>query len=321
MAETIKVWAALFPGQGSQKVGMGQALAKACPEARKVFEEADDTLGESLSGLCFEGPEEDLRLTRNTQPALLTTSVAAWRVLERRIPAPAVAAGHSLGEFSALVAAGVMTFADALRAVRVRGEAMQEAVPVGVGAMAAIIGLDAGEVARLCEESTSGDRVVVPANMNAPDQTVVAGHAEAVEAVVAAAGAAGAKRAVPLPVSAPFHCPLMEPAARTLGAFLEGLTFRDGAFPVLGNVDAAPETTGDACRTRLVRQVTSPVRWVEIQEAIAGCFGAESGLEIGTGRTLAGLARRSAPGLRVRACGEPEEVEAVCALFDDQASR
>jgi [acyl-carrier-protein] S-malonyltransferase len=304
-------WAALFPGQGSQKVGMGQDLAREHAAARRVFEEAGDVLGESLSELCFEGPEEDLRLTRNTQPALLATSVAAWRVVADELPAPAVAAGHSLGEFSALVAAGVLDFADALRAVRVRGEAMQDAVPVGVGAMAAVIGLDGERVADLCDQASTAERVVVPANINAPDQLVVAGHKEAVEQVVESARRAGAKRAVPLPVSAPFHCQLMESAAERLNDFLSGITFHAGRFPVVGNVDAQPAEEAERCRERLVEQVTAPVRWVETQQMIADGLGVGQGVEFGAGRTLAGLARRTVRSLRVVGLGEPEDVGAV----------
>jgi [acyl-carrier-protein] S-malonyltransferase len=316
MTDAREGWVALFPGQGSQKVGMGKALAEAHAAAREVFTEADEVLGEGLSTLCFEGPEEELRLTRNTQPALLAASIAAWRVLDGRLPAPSGAAGHSLGEFSALVAAGVMEFSDALRAVRVRGEAMQDAVPVGVGAMAAVIGLDGDQVARLCHEAASGDRVVVPANLNAPDQVVVAGHREEVDRVVDAAKAAGAKRAVPLPVSAPFHCALMAPAAERLRDFLEAIPFADGRFPVVGNVDAQPVTDGELCRRRLVEQVTAPVRWLETQERIAGALEAGVGVEFGPGRTLAGLARRTVPSLPVMAMGEPGDVDTVVRAFE-----
>jgi [acyl-carrier-protein] S-malonyltransferase len=311
MNDANREWVALFPGQGSQKVGMGHALAREHQAARRVFEEADDVLGESLSGLCFEGPEEDLRLTRNTQPALLATSVAAWRTVADGLPRPAVAAGHSLGEFSALVAAGVLEFADALRAVRVRGEAMQDAVPLGVGGMAAVIGLEGARVSELCEQAAAGDRVVVPANINAPDQMVVAGHKEAVDQVVEAAKQGGAKRAVPLPVSAPFHCPLMGPAAERLKSFLDGITFHQGQFPVVGNVDAEPASEAERCRERLVQQVTSPVRWVESQQVIVDRFGVGQGVEFGAGKTLAGLARRTVRSLRVLGLGEPEDVGAV----------
>jgi [acyl-carrier-protein] S-malonyltransferase len=321
MTDAGDAWVALFPGQGSQKVGMGKALAAAHPAAREVFAEADDVLGEELSTLCFEGPEEELRLTRNTQPALLATSVAAWRVLRDEMPAPAAAAGHSLGEFSALVAAGVLEFSDAVRAVRVRGEAMQEAVPVGVGAMAAVIGLDGDEVAQLCGGAASGGQVVVPANLNAPDQVVVAGHREAVERVIEVAKEAGAKRAVPLPVSAPFHCELMVSAAERLGDFLGAIPFGDGTFPVVGNVDAQPVADGELCRRRLVEQVTAPVRWVETQQRIAESLGASFGVEFGPGRTLAGLARRTVPELRVLAMGEPEDVDAVKRALEPSGAR
>lgn len=310
MADAGHGWAALFPGQGSQRVGMGQELARDHEAARRVFEEADDVLGEKLSTLCFEGPEDDLRMTRNTQPALLTTSIAAWRALGDEVPPPAVAAGHSLGEFSALVAAGVLEFADAVRAVRVRGEAMQEAVPVGVGAMAAVIGLDDERVGQLCHDAARDGQVVVPANLNAPDQQVVAGHRDAVDKVVEAAKSAGAKRAVPLPVSAPFHCPLMEPAGARLKEFLDGVTLREGRFPVIGNADAEPSVDPELCRRRLVEQVTSPVRWVETQQRAEG-FGVGLAVELGEGRTLAGLARRTVRSLRVLGLGGPDDVDEV----------
>jgi [acyl-carrier-protein] S-malonyltransferase len=301
---------ALFPGQGSQAVGMGRELAAAEPEARRTFEEADDALGEALSTLCFEGPEESLRLTRNTQPALLTVSVAAWRVLTAKTAArPAAAAGHSLGEYSALVAAGALDFPDALRAVRLRGEAMQEAVPVGEGAMAALVGLDQFSVEELCASTRSGDEVLVPANVNAPDQIVVAGHKAPVERIVERAGEAGAKRAVPLPVSAPFHTPLMRPAAERLALFLADLRFQTPSFPVVANVDARPVHEGDEARRKLVEQVASPVRWVETMRYAEGELGLALGVELGVGRVLAGLARRTSRGLKVLPAGTPEELE------------
>ncbi len=308
-------WIALFPGQGSQAVGMGKALADRWPEAREVFEEADDVLGESLSRLCWEGPEEELRLTRNTQPALLTVSTAAFRVLEPRVPLPVAAAGHSLGEYSALVASGTLAFADALRAVRLRGEAMQEAVPVGVGAMAAVIGLDGPAVEELCAASREGGEVLVPANFNAPDQVVVAGHATAVERLVGRARDAGAKRAIPLKVSAPFHSPLMEPAAERLAAFLAELPFADGRFPVVANVDARPGTSGEEARRKLVAQVASPVRWVDTMRLLEEEWPGSPAAEIGPGKVLAGLARRSVETIRVMPCGTPDELEAVLAAL------
>jgi [acyl-carrier-protein] S-malonyltransferase len=304
-------WIALFPGQGSQQVGMGAAMSERWPEAADVFREADDVLGEPLSRLCFEGPEEQLSLTRNTQPALLTVSIAAWRVVSGRVPAPVAAAGHSLGEWSALVASGVLRFDDALRAVRLRGEAMQQAVPVGAGAMAAVVGPNAHEVVEMCATVRTGEEILVPANFNAPDQTVVAGHRSAVERLVGRGKELGARRVIALPVSAPFHCPLMEPAARTLEAHLAGLEFGEAAFPVVANVDAEPVEGGEAARGSLVRQVASPVRWVDTMLRLAGSSGASLAAELGAGRVLAGLARRTCPELSVIAAGAPEDLESL----------
>lgn len=304
-------WVALFPGQGSQAIGMGRDLAQTYPEAAEVFAIADDVLGEQLSRLCFEGPEEALTLTRNTQPALLTVSVAAWRVLKERVPAPIAAAGHSLGEYSALVAAGFLGFADALRAVRLRGNAMQEAVPVGEGAMAAIIGLEPATVETLCAESRTSGEVLVAANFNAPDQTVVAGHKVAVDRIVRRAPKAGARSAIPLQVSAPFHSPLMEPAAERMEEFLDGVRFREPNFPVVANVDASPTSSPEEARRKLVAQITSPVRWVETMKRIEEELGAVCGLEIGSGKVLAGLSRRINDTLRVVPFGRPEELEAA----------
>jgi [acyl-carrier-protein] S-malonyltransferase len=237
----------LFPGQGSQYVGMGQALAGAFAESRAVFEEADSALGFPLSRLCFEGPEEELKLTANTQPAILATSVAAFRALSERGPRPDWVAGHSLGEYSALVAAGTLSLSDAVVAVRRRGQYMQEAVPVGQGAMAAILGLDLAAIERACAEAAEG-QVVAPANINGPGQVVIAGHATAVERASLLCKAAGAKRAVPLPVSAPFHCALMRPAQDRLETDLRAIGFRDPDPPLVNNVDARPVRTAAECR-------------------------------------------------------------------------
>ncbi len=257
----------VFPGQGSQKVGMGRALAEAFVESRAVFEEADQALGFALSKLCFEGPEGDLQLTTNTQPAILTASVAAWRALASRGVRPDWAAGHSLGEYSALVAADALSLKDAVATVRRRGAYMQEAVPVGEGAMAAILGLDLAAIEAACREAAAGE-VVSPANVNSPGQVVIAGHAGAVDRAIEACKAAGAKRAIRLPVSAPFHCALMRPAQERLARDLARLAFRDPAFPLVDNVDARVVRGADECREGLVRQVSAPVRWQESVEAL-----------------------------------------------------
>jgi [acyl-carrier-protein] S-malonyltransferase len=307
--------ALLFPGQGSQFVGMGRDLADAFPEARAVFDEADAVLGIALSRICFEGPEEDLRRTANTQPAILTHSIAVLRTLEARRPkavADAVlVAGHSLGEYSAGVAAGAFSFADAVRIVRDRGLFMQEAVPEGIGAMAAIVGLPRDAVATACADAAQATgKIVSPANFNSPEQTVIAGHREAVEQASARCRELGAKRAIPLPVSAPFHCALMRPAAERLAPKLSALALRDPRIPVVTNVDAAPATTGEAIRDALARQVDSPVRWVETVVAIAEA-GVTEALEIGPGNVLAGLVRRTRKEITVHSIGRAEEITAA----------
>lgn len=297
--------ALLFPGQGSQFVGMGKALFERSAAARAVFEEADTALGFSLSRLCFEGPEEELKRTANTQPAILTHSVAAYRDLQARFPERLeeadFAAGHSLGEYSANVAARSLSFGDAVLLVRQRGLFMQEAVPPGAGAMAAIVGLPPEEVAAACREAAHGE-VVSPANFNSPEQTVIAGTAAAVARASAACTARGARRAIPLAVSAPFHCALMAPARERLRPLLEEARFADAAVPVVTNVDARPETRGSALRDALARQVDSPVRWVESVRALAA-EGVDRGIEIGPGSVLAGLVRRIERGIKVEAYG------------------
>ena len=252
----------LFPGQGSQAAGMGKELAAKYPVAQKTFEEADAALGMHLSQLCFEGPEEQLRMTEITQPAILTVSVATWRVLKENGVQPAWAAGHSLGEYSAHVAAGTLTFGDAVRTVRNRGRYMQEAVPVGVGAMAAIVGLETEKVQQICADASEGG-VCEPANMNSPEQVVISGNKGAVERAVALATERGAKKAVVLQVSAPFHCSLMQPAQERLAADLKALQMQNPSVPVMCNVDAALVETADASRDALIRQVTGAVRWDE----------------------------------------------------------
>ena len=298
------VTAFIFPGQGSQKVGMGREWAEASAASRSAFDEADEALGFALSRLCWEGPEEDLQLTANTQPAILTASVAAWRAAEEAGLAAQVVAGHSLGEYSALVAAGTLAFADALRLVRRRGELMQEAVPVGVGAMAAVIGLPAPEVEEIARQA-AGDEVCAVANYNAPIQTVVAGHRSAVERAVELARERGAKRALMLPVSAPFHCELMRPAREALAPMLEATEFRDPRVPVMTNVDAAPVASGAQAREALTRQVDSPVRWVESIERMVADRGARRFVEVGPGGVLTGLMRRIARGTEAVSLAAP----------------
>jgi [acyl-carrier-protein] S-malonyltransferase len=300
----------LFPGQGSQKVGMGRALHEAEPAARAVFAEADAALGTSLSRLCFEGPEEQLTLTANAQPAILTVSIAALRVLEARTSLrPGVVAGHSLGEYSALVAAGALRFADAVRLVHLRGKFMQEAVPAGVGAMAAILGLDAAVVAAVCQESAGGE-VVSPANLNGGGQVVIAGHKSAVERACVAAKARGAKRAVPLAVSAPFHCALMQPAEDKLAAELARVEIAAPRIPVVTNVEAAPNQDPARARALLARQVTAAVRWEESVQRL-GAMGVRRAIELGAGNVLGGLVRRIAPEMVVDSAGDPEAIVAL----------
>jgi len=280
----------LFPGQASQYPGMGRELATNHPAARSVFEEADRALGFSISELCFTGSEEALKLTANTQPAILTVSVAAYRVLEENGVQPAFVAGHSLGEFSALVATGGLEFSDAVRLVRHRGEYMQTAVPEGVGAMAAILGLAPAQVAGICRKAADG-QVVAPANLNSPEQTVISGHAEAVKRAVELASAGGAKRAVMLPVSAPFHSSLMKPAAERLEMDLRAIEFHTLRVPLVNNADAELITSGDEAREGLIRQVTLPVRWEEsVRELIDQ--GVNTFVEVGPGRVLTGLLRQ-----------------------------
>jgi len=297
----------LFPGQGSQSVGMGRELFERFPAARAVFDEADAALEFALSELIFNGPEETLKLTEHTQPAILTVSIAAERVLAEHGVTAAMAAGHSLGEYSAHVAAGTLSFADAVRAVRMRGRYMQQAVPAGEGSMAAILGMDAGLIAAVCEqvsdqmtplpkssEAVGFDprrAVVAAANLNSPGQTVISGAAGAVERAVELLKEAGAKRAVMLPVSAPFHCALMQPAQDALARDLAQLEFRDAKFPVAANVSASFVTTGDAARKTLVAQVTGAVRWVECVELLVR-EGATHFIEVGPGRVLSGLMKQ-----------------------------
>jgi len=280
----------MFPGQGSQQVGMGRELAALYPVAKETFEEADEALGYKLSELCFEGPEDQLRLTEITQPAILTASVAAWRVLQSQGITPSYVVGHSLGEYSANVAAGTLSFADAVGTVRNRGKYMQEAVPVGVGAMAAIVAMAAEEVEKVCAECAQGE-VCQAANLNSPDQTVISGSKAAVERATVLAKKRGAKRALILPVSAPFHCALMQPAQDRLAADLHALNFHDPDVPVMCNVDAVLVTAADASRDALTRQVTGAVQWVKSMQGLIA-LGVENFVEVGPGKVLCGLMKQ-----------------------------
>ena len=280
----------IFPGQGSQSVGMGKDLVDNFPVARATFEEADAALGYNISDLCFNGPEEKLKLTEITQPAILTVSIAAYRVLQEKGVSPAMVAGHSLGEYSAHVAAGTISFADAVRTVRSRGRYMQEAVPVGVGAMAAILGMAPDAVAALCNEAAQGE-VCQPANINSPEQIVISGSKGAVERAAELAKERGAKRAVMLQVSAPFHCALMHPAEERLAADLEKLAFNDPRVPVVTNIDAVAKDSATASRDALIRQVTGAVQWVRCMQTIVSA-GIESYVEVGPGKVLCGLMRQ-----------------------------
>lgn len=301
----------LFPGQGSQIVGMGKAIALAYPEARAVFDEADEALGFSLSKLCFEGPEDELRRTENTQPAILTTSLALLAALRREQPGlqPTIAAGHSLGEWSALVAVSALSLTDAVRAVKARGRFMQAAVPEGEGAMAAVLGLTPEQIAAVCAEvEAESGGVVRPANFNSPEQIVISGAKGAVEAAGARLEAAGAKRVVPLPVSAPFHCPLMEPAARGLAGVLAEVAVAALAAPVISNVTAEPNQDPAQVKRLLVEQVTAPVRWIEtVKGLVAG--GETVALELGPGKVLMGLARRIDRALKVLTIEDPDSLK------------
>src|SRR5437588_10960292 len=271
----------LFPGQGSQAVGMGKDLAEKYPVARQTFEEADTALGYKLSQLCFEGPEEQLRMTEITQPAILTASVAAWRVLNEKGITPSFVAGHSLGEYSAHVAAGTITFADAVRTVRSRGKYMQEAVPVGVGAMAAILGMDPAKVTAVCHDAALGE-VCEPANINSPEQIVISGNTAAVERAAKLADERGAKRAKLLPVSAPFHCSLMKPAQDRLKGDLEALKLQNPVYPVACNVDAELVTDDLCARDTLLRQVTGSVKWEQCMRLLIA-QGVQTFIEVGPG--------------------------------------
>jgi [acyl-carrier-protein] S-malonyltransferase len=303
----------LFPGQGSQAAGMGKALAEAYPGARRVFDEADAALGFPISKLCFEGPEEDLKLTENTQPALVTVSAAALAVLRESGYAPEFVAGHSLGEYSALVAAGGLKFDDAVRLVRKRGQYMQQAVPPGVGAMAALLRLPEGKLEGVLAEAAQGE-VVQAANFNSPDQIVIAGHAGAVQRAADLAKAAGAKRAILLPVSAPFHCALMKPAQVRLKVDLDETEFSGLSAPLINNWQAAEVNSGPDARQGLFEQVPNPVRWVDSMRKLIA-LGVTHCVEVGAGAVLTGLLKQIAPEVKCVKFGEPADLEKVRELL------
>lgn len=305
----MSLTAFLFPGQGSQYAGMGKSLANAHPSARDVFEQADDALGFSLSSLCWEGPEEELKRTENTQPAMLTVSIAACSVLRDQGIQPSFVAGHSLGEYSALVAAAAITFEDAVRLVRKRGQYMQEAVPAGVGAMAAILKLPEGKLDAILSEAAQGE-VVTAANLNSPDQIVIAGNAAAVARASELAKAAGAKRAIPLPVSAPFHCPLMNPAKEKLEVELSKIQFHDLQVPLINNWEAREIRTAEEARNGLIHQVPNPVRWVESIRYLAS-HGVTKAIEVGAGAVLSGLVRQIEPSIECKKCGEEQDIRQI----------
>ena len=300
----------VFPGQGSQYAGMGKDVAEAFPAARQLFEEVDDTLGFSLSRLCFDGPEEELKLTRNTQPAILTVSAAIDRVLRQESALrPGILAGHSLGEYSAIVSAGGLTPAQGAAVVQQRGTFMQEAVPVGAGAMAAILGPSLEEIQSICDEAAEGE-VVSPANINAPGQIVIAGAKAAVQRAMDIAKKRGVRKSLLLPVSAPFHCALMKPAEEKLRPVLDAAPFQTLGVPVVSNVDAAPVATDGAVRNALLRQVCSPVRWVEsVQKMIA--MGVIRFVEVGPGSVLTGLIKRIDPTVELITINSAESLKAA----------
>jgi len=304
--------ALLFPGQGSQRVGMGRDLVHAFEVAKRTYEEADDALGFSISKLCFDGPEDELTLTKHTQPAILTTSIAVFRCLQDKGLAFDIVAGHSLGEWSALVAAGALTLRDAVKLTHLRGTYMQEAVPVGQGAMAALMGLSLEATRAVCAECSQPGEPVEPANLNGGGQIVISGHAAAIDRAIPACKAAGAKRAVKLAVSAPFHCSLMKPAADKLAAALADIAVTAPSVPVVANVTAEPYTDAARIKELLVQQVTGSVRWEESIQTIAK-LGVTKAYELGSGAVLKGLVKRIAETIDVTTIGEPHEVEGFSA--------
>ena len=304
----------VFPGQGSQFIGMGKDFYDHVPDARELFDEAVDVLGYDLANICFNGPDEALKLTENTQPALLIHSTMALKILRENGINSVLAAGHSLGEFSALVAAGALKFRDAVRLVRLRGQFMQEAVPVGIGSMAAIIGLPVESIQELCDKVSSETNLVQPANLNSPVQTVIAGHKKAVEMVSENALSAGAKKAVMLPVSAPFHSALMKPAEIRLQKELEDTEFYDLSFPIINNVEAKPITKGSEARESLVKQVCSPGRWCETMKSIVD-HEIEAVVELGSGKVLSGLMRRFDKSINCYQVGDRETLSQTLAAL------
>ncbi len=310
----MTAFAFVFPGQGSQAPGMGKEFYQEFALARQVFEEAGDAIGLDLKKLCFEGSDEELQLTANTQPAVLTCSAAAWKVLHAETGLhPAVAAGHSLGEYTALLAAGALDLAAAVAAVRRRGQFMQDAVPAGEGAMAAIIGLDAEAVTKVCAEAAQGE-ALRPANFNAPDQIAISGAAAAVGRASALARERGAKRVIPLKVSAPFHCELMAAAAERMAEVLQGIAWQKLSCPVISNLEAKPYPGPEAAAELLRRQITSPVRWVESVQAMAE-MPAEVFIEIGPGKVLTGLIRRILPEVKTLNLSAPKDLKAIQELL------
>ncbi len=305
----------VFPGQGSQFVGMGKDLYDHVPSARKLFEEANEVLGYDLASICFNGPEEALKLTENTQPALLVHSTMALKILRENGIDSVLVAGHSLGEFSALVSAGALQFKDAVRLVRLRGQFMQEAVPVGVGSMAAIIGLEIEALQKLCDQVSQDSCVVQPANLNSLVQTVISGHKEAVEQVSEKALQSGAKKAVALPVSAPFHSSLMKPAEIKLQKELEQTKFYDLSCPVITNIEAKPITKGSEARSALIKQVCSPVRWSETMQVLVD-QGVETVIELGAGKVLSGLIKRFNRSINCYQVGDRESLSQTLAALN-----
>ena len=304
--------ALLFPGQGSQRVGMGRDLAIESAVAKRTYEEADDALGFALSKLCFDGPEDELTLTKFTQPAILTTSIAVLRALQEKGLRFDLVAGHSLGEWTALVAAGALTLRDAVKLTHLRGTYMQDAVPVGVGSMAALMGLDLAATEKLCTEASQPGQPVEPANLNGGGQIVISGHTDAIDRALVLAKAAGAKRAIKLQVSAPFHCSLMKPAADRLGAALADVRIAAPSVPVVANVTAEPTSDPTQIHQLLIQQVTAPVRWEESIQTVAK-LGVTRAYELGSGAVLKGLVKRIAPTIEITTIGEPHEVNAFTA--------